>query len=90
MEQFDRRTVLAGAGILGISGMFPRLALARRAAGPPVAKTVDVVDHRFGLTLPDPYRWMENSKDTDWEPFMRGQGAYARRRRARRTQPRMS
>lgn len=46
---------------------------------PPVAKTVDVVDHRLGLTLPDPYRWMEDPKDPDWDPWMRAQAAYARR-----------
>ena len=26
---------------------------------PPKARKVDVVDHDFGLSMPDPYRWME-------------------------------
>ena len=26
-----------------------------------------------GQTVVDPYRWMENPKDAEWEPFMRGQ-----------------
>jgi prolyl oligopeptidase len=32
----------------------------------------------FGQPVTDPYRWMENPKDKDWEPFMRGQDAHAR------------
>ena len=52
---------------------------AAATAGPPVAKTVDAVDTRYGLRLPDPYRWMENAADPDWEPWMRAQGAYARK-----------
>lgn len=73
-----RRELLARASVLGVVGALPWAARAQGAARPPVAREVDVVDRRFGLTLPDPYRWMENPKDPDWEPFMRGQGAYAR------------
>ena len=53
---------------------------ARSAQGPPIARTVSVVDQRFGRNLPDPYRWMEKADDPDWMPFMRGQATYARAR----------
>src|SRR3954469_6234900 len=45
---------------------------------PPVARVKIVTDTYFGETLSDPYRWMENDKDADWLPFMKGQNAYAR------------
>src|SRR5207244_3686795 len=32
----------------------------------------------FAETLSDPYRWMENDKDPDWLPFLRGQNEHAR------------
>lgn len=73
----NRREILYS---LGASAMFalPRQAFGQ-AGGPPTARTVDAVDTRLGLTLPDPYRWMENPKDPEWEPWMRAQAAYARR-----------
>jgi prolyl oligopeptidase len=47
-------------------------------ARPPVARIEPVSETFFGETVVDPYRWMENPKDKDWEPFMRGQDAHAR------------
>jgi prolyl oligopeptidase len=47
-------------------------------SGPPVARIEPVSETFFGRTVVDPYRWMENPKDKDWEPFMRGQDAHAR------------
>jgi len=47
-------------------------------AKPPVARIEPVEETFFGQTVVDPYRWMENPKDKDWEPFMRGQDAHAR------------
>ena len=44
----------------------------------PVARVEPVSDTYFGETLVDRYRWMENSKDPDWLPYMTGQGAHAR------------
>ncbi|MFY7857201.1 MAG: S9 family peptidase, partial [Rubrivivax sp.] len=44
----------------------------------PVARIEPVSETFFGETITDPYRWMENPKDKDWEPFMRGQDAHAR------------
>jgi prolyl oligopeptidase len=39
----------------------------------PVARIDVVHDTYFGETLSDPYRWMENSKDPDWLPFLKAQ-----------------
>jgi prolyl oligopeptidase len=76
MQGFDRRSVVSGLVALGALPALP--SMAQGAAGPPVARTVDAVDRRFGMVVPDPYRWMENPQDPEWEPFMRGQAAHAR------------
>jgi prolyl oligopeptidase len=44
----------------------------------PVARVQPVQDTYFGETLTDRYRWMENDKDPDWLPFLKGQNAHAR------------
>ena len=44
----------------------------------PPAPRGPVVDHYFGTTVPDPYRWMENDKDPDWLPFLKGQNDHTR------------
>jgi len=44
----------------------------------PVARVEVVTDTYFGETLSDPYRWMENSKDPDWLPFLKEENAHAR------------
>jgi prolyl oligopeptidase len=44
----------------------------------PVARVEIVRDTYFGETLSDPYRWMENDKDRDWLPFLKGQNDYTR------------
>ena len=72
----DRRLFLATTAAVFSVGL-PRFAWGQ-AGKPPPAKTVDTADGRFGTTLPDPYRWMEDPKDPDWEPWMRAQAAYAR------------
>lgn len=48
------------------------------AAAPPVARSVDVVDHAFGLTLPDPYRWMEGQNNAEFDAWLKAQGAFTR------------
>src|SRR3569623_2112756 len=47
-------------------------------AGPPVARTVDVVDHQFGLSVPDPYRWMEGIGNTEYTTWLAAQGTWAK------------
>jgi prolyl oligopeptidase len=43
-----------------------------------VARVEVVKDTYFGETLSDPYRWMENDKDPEWLPFLKGQDAHTR------------
>ncbi len=43
-----------------------------------MARVEIVRDTYFGETLTDPYRWMENDKDRDWLPFLKGQDLHAR------------
>lgn len=45
--------------------------------GPPIARTVDVVDRDFGLELPDPYRWMEGTDNAEHTAWLRAQGEHA-------------
>jgi prolyl oligopeptidase len=44
----------------------------------PIARVEPVKDTYFGETLTDPYRWMENDKDADWLPFLKGQNDHTR------------
>jgi prolyl oligopeptidase len=80
--QFDRRQMLLGsAGALVVS-FVPRglrAAAATVAVPPAPVARIDVVrDTYFGETLSDPYRWMENPKDPEWLPFLRGQNEHTR------------
>lgn len=55
--------------------------VAAAAADPPpapVARVEPVVDTYFGEQVIDRYRWMENSADRDWLPFLKGQNAHTR------------
>lgn len=71
--------VLAAAAAAAAAGLPARAAAAPARRGPPVARIEPVTETFFGRRVTDPYRWMENPKDPDWEPFMRGQDAHARR-----------
>jgi len=44
----------------------------------PVARVAVVTDTYFGETLRDPYRWMENDKDPEWLPYLKGQSEHTR------------
>jgi prolyl oligopeptidase len=79
----DRRTFLAGtSGALSLSlPLMKLMAIATASKGvprAPVARVEVVKDTYFGETVSDPYRWMENSKDPDWLPFLKGQNDYTR------------
>ncbi len=44
----------------------------------PVARVEVVKDTYFGETLSDPYRWMEDSRDPQWLPFLKAQNDHTR------------
>jgi prolyl oligopeptidase len=44
----------------------------------PTARIEPVVDILWGEQIIDYYRWMENPKDPDWQPFISGQEAFTR------------
>ncbi|HKE92735.1 MAG TPA: prolyl oligopeptidase family serine peptidase [Povalibacter sp.] len=73
----DRRTLMVSAGAAALLARLPR-AFANSVKGPPAARVEPVTETFFGKSVTDPYRWMENPKDRDWEPFMKGQAQYAR------------
>ncbi|TLY78323.1 MAG: hypothetical protein E6K42_09535 [Gammaproteobacteria bacterium] len=82
VKGINRRDLFVGAG--SVWGAF----LARRARAvasasvrippAPVARVDIVKDAYFGETLSDPYRWMENDKDREWLPFLKGQNEHTR------------
>jgi prolyl oligopeptidase len=93
MSGINRRQLLAGAaGAMGAALIARRAAAGAAATAAatvaaasadvippaPVARIAVVSDVYFGETLRDPYRWMENDKDPDWLPFLKGQNLHAR------------
>lgn len=72
------RMAAALAGGWAVDASAGRTRSAAPRLRPPVARIEPVSETFFGETVTDLYRWMENPKDRDWEPFMRGQDAYAR------------
>ena len=53
-------------------------AIAAQTDEPPTARTVDQVDHLFGVTLQDPYRWMEGTHNAEFQQWLVAQGDYTR------------
>lgn len=43
-----------------------------------VARVEPVQETLFGVTLTDPYRWMENPKDKDWLPYLKSRSEETR------------
>jgi prolyl oligopeptidase len=81
MVRIDRRQLLAAGGGVLAAAVVARFARAAEASGvppAPIARIAVVEDTYFGETLADPYRWMENDKDPDWLPFLKGQNDHAR------------
>src|SRR5579871_3496821 len=78
MSSYDRRQLLAGSTALGLAAAAPRFAFADDATKPPVASVRPVTETLHGVTVTDPYRWMEKPTDPEWTPYLMGQNAYAR------------
>src|SRR5215472_3902560 len=80
MSGTSRRGLLMGLGSLCAALLARRARAAARGNIPPapVARVEVVRDTYFGETLSDPYRWMENDKDPEWLPFLKGQNAHTR------------
>ena len=83
MSKINRRELLLGAGTAlagSVASSAARSALAKVSAIPPapVARVAIVKDTYFGETLSDPYRWMENARDSGWLPFLKGQNDHTR------------
>jgi len=74
--RLKRRRLLAGAAALGAITMPIRLPAASPI--PPAARQSPVVDDYFGIRVTDPYRWMEDPRDPEWQPFLRAQDAFTR------------
>ncbi len=72
------RRVLIAAAFLAFAS--PVLAQTTAPARAPVARTVDTVDHLYGMTIPDPYRWMEGPKNNEYRDWLKAQGAVGRAR----------
>jgi prolyl oligopeptidase len=79
MSGINRRDLFLGTGSL-VATVMTRASLAGADPIPPapVARVAVVKDTYFGETLSDPYRWMENDKDPEWLPFLKGQNAHTR------------
>src|SRR5262252_8195008 len=80
MRGLNRRDLIMGLGSLyaGLISRRAAAALTGKIPPAPVARVAVVKDSYFGETVSDPYRWMENDKDPEWLPFLRGQNAHAR------------
>ena len=68
-----RLAVMAGLGALAAPAAF-----AAQSDGPPPTRRVDVVEHLFGNTLSDPYRWMEGEQNPEFQKWIAAQGDYTR------------
>ena len=74
----SRRRFLTTAAMAGGVALLPRAVRAAGVPRPPVARIEPVTETLWGERIVDRYRWLENTADRDWMPFMRGQDAYAR------------
>ncbi len=70
-----RRTLL---GLLSLAVMFPTFAVAQNAssAAAPTTRAADVQETLHGVTVPDPYRWLEDQESPDTRAWISQQNDY--------------
>jgi prolyl oligopeptidase len=83
-KDLTRRDLLIAGSAIAISAhasvSYASTTMEQKAPMPtlPVARIEPIVDTYFGEEIIDNYRWMENEKDPEWVPFMKGQAEFAR------------
>src|SRR5690348_10644654 len=81
-RSISRREMLVGTGFALVSARAGSVATHSSVSSSippaPVARIQVVTDTYFGETVQDPYRWMENDKDPDWLPYLKGQNDHTR------------
>ncbi len=75
-QSLDRRALLASSAALTGAMAAPGLARAQ-AAGPPVAPVRPMTQALWGVSVTDPYRWME-AEGPEWKSYALAEGAYTR------------
>ncbi len=78
MQTISRRGLLGSASALGVAALAGR-AWSQDGLRPPTASVRPVTETIQGVSVTDPYRWMETPADPEWKPYIMGQNAYARR-----------
>jgi prolyl oligopeptidase len=74
MMRSARPAVLAAATLSALVALAPP---ARSAdPGPPSTRTTDTADTLYGVSLPDPYRWLEDQKAPDTRAWIDAENAY--------------
>ena len=74
-EESMKRTLL---GLLSLAVMFPTFAVAQNAsaAAAPSTRAGDVQETLHGVTVPDPYRWLEDQESPDTRAWISQQNDY--------------
>ena len=77
---WTRRHALAAMGGVPAAMLVPSVPAwaLQPGGGAPVARVEPVSEALWGETIVNPYRWMENAMDRDWEPFMKGWAGHTR------------